>query len=169
MQEWYSQLTVADKGQLESMMKSIHRGLKRHGEGQVGVSFPHWSESGLGNVMYLVSQDEGRLTQVLAMVAREHPVSVIRPVPEHCERAIFARSRPHQRYAHYRRHGNPAGKKEAARRLMALKKVPMLNLASASNEQSFSIAVEMRSLDQATDQVSFNSYGLSSGLSVPIM
>ena len=168
MSEFFTQIEVANKEGLEAAFQIIHSALKRHGEGQVGLSFPEWCTKGLGRRLLLISSDTERLDAVTQYIRLSHPITEVQSVPADAERRIFCRSRRHQRYTHFRRHGDPEGRKRATEKLNQIEILPTIRIESSSNRQSFAIAIDNKSPGQATDQSTFNSYGLSSGRTVPV-
>lgn len=181
--EWYCEVGVGnphDRGysvRLGVAFQAAHKAIRRHGGTVVGLSFPEWKaagekqKAGLGNHFYIVSTDLEALTRVVQALRCSEAgleTTAMTEVPQGAERAIFARSRTHQRYFHHRLHGDSEGKQKAEERLGSLAKVPCVKVTSSSNGNSFWVAIDRRSPDQGADQTGFNSYGLSSGASVPV-
>jgi len=162
---------------LSEIFQAAHRALNKAGEGLVGLSFPDWAHGAtsagvsLGQRFYLVSSDADVLKGVVLELQEEQTpliLSEIRPVPADAGRAIFCRSRQHQRYFHHQRHGDEQGKADAAEKLGDLRAIPTVRIASKSTRQSFRIAIDCRPPESEVEGSSFNSYGLSSNLSVPV-
>lgn len=183
MIEWYFEVGLGKRDQqgyqerLQRVFSAIHRAIKLEYEGMVGISFPQW-EAGqkqtggsLGEKLYVICVDDHALRRVLhrLQAETERPsLTCIKRVPEGAHRFIFCRSRQHQRYFHHQKHGDTQGRKAASERLKALGQVPSVKVQSKSTKQSFRMAIDCRPESEATDVTLFNSYGLSSGLSVPV-
>lgn len=162
---------------LSDVFQAAHRALNKEGNGLVGMSFPEWKSGdtpagvSLGQRFYLVSSDMTTLEQVVTELQAEVValgVSTIEQVPAGASRRIFCRSRQHQRYFHHHLHGDDQGKADAAKKLASLQIIPSVKIGSKSTRQSFRIAIDCRPAEDAAEGALFNSYGLSSSLSVPV-
>lgn len=183
MREYYFEVRVGrpaptDYGRrLGEVFFALHRAIRGEGSGETGLSFPGWKggasreEVSLGERIYVVSKNMETLASVLGVLRRdtvavEHGEIAI--VPAGAARAIFARSRKHQRYHHFARHGDAPGRQTAKAKLKELSVMPSVSMRSSSSGQRFLVLIDKRSIEESTEICAFNSYGLSSGLTVPV-
>jgi len=156
---------------------ALHRSIRKEGEGKAGLSFPGWKggscreEVSLGERIYVVSPCKESLDRVVSMLERDAAAvehGDIQMVPEGVRRMIFSRSRKHQRYFHFARHGDQAGREKAKMHIKGLPAMPSVAMKSSSTGQKFLLLIDQRDESEASGVDAFNSYGLSSGLSVPV-
>lgn len=155
---------------IDTIMRRLHGSLKEHGEGQVGLSFPeyhkgtHGSESSLGNKISIVSDNTELLESVIKHLNLDDildidaiQLSPARKVPEGTPRATFKRRRNEERQRRY------PDRKEAD----FDPTYPFFKYGKRVKGNQFRVVVEMtKNVDV---ERKFNSYGLSSTASVPLV
>lgn len=155
---------------IDSIMRRLHGALKEHGQGRVGLSFPqhhkaaHGSDSTLGRKINIVSTDSALLNEVVKHlelgdildVDAIH-LSAVAPVPAGTPRATFKRRRNEERQ---RRHPDRQESDFDPTH-------PFFKYGKRVGKHQYRIIVEKT---EAVDtDCQFNSYGLSSTASVPLI
>lgn len=160
----------AHRHAIELIMRRLHGALRCHGQSRVGSSFTHYhkanfgSDSTLGNVINLVSHDAATLETVVQHLDLTEILDVdaihltdIMTTPEGLPRATFRRRRNEER-----------------KRVNSVRPTtdfdptyPFFRYGKKSNGKQYRVIVERR--DPVDIETVFNSYGLSSTASVPLI
>lgn len=157
---------------VSSLLSKIHGTLNTLGIKEVGLSMPGYykakqaQDSQLGDCFHLICENEALLTDVVNAIDLEDmlmigmiKLSVVQPVPENLPRAIFKRRRVEDRYY---------ARKDAGWKSPNLDRTyPFFNYLRPGKKKGFQITVEKQEGDSREGQ--FNTYGLSSTRSVPII
>ena len=165
---------------LNALYAKLHRALVRHGQGDIGISFPDVRDADmeLGERLRL----HGGMTTLKLFVEgawlsgmRDH-VSIGQTIqaPAHSEhrvvRRVQAKSNVERlRRRHIKRHGLSEEQAQgrvpdsAAQRL----RLPCVQLNSTSTDQSFPLFIQHGELLEHAQPGAFNSYGLSTTATIP--
>jgi len=163
-----------------ALFAKLHRALVSHGQGRIGISFPHVGKKAgdLGDCLRLHGQASDLETLMASgwlQGMRDHLATfAIRPVPEGTQhrvvRRVQAQSSPERlRRRLMRRKGLAADEARAAIPDSAAERLnlPWLDIGSQSTRQTFRLFIEHLPPQANPSPGTFSTYGLSNQGSIP--